>query len=119
MSKIPLTPAVLDKLADRFKALAEPNRLAILAQLRKGERSVGELVDETGLGQANVSKHLNMLHRYGFVERRKEGLNVYYSLGDKDVFRICDLMCGRLEQEARDLRGLVAGGARRSAVRRA
>jgi DNA-binding transcriptional ArsR family regulator len=91
-----LPAPLLDRLAERFKALAEPNRLAILSTLQAGERSVSALVMETGLGQANVSKHLDVLRRYGFVERRKEGLNVFYRMVDTDVFRICDLMCGRL-----------------------
>lgn len=91
-----LPPALLDQLAERFKALAEPNRLAMLSTLHAGELSVGELVEETGLGQANVSKHMDVLRRYGFVARRKEGLNVFYRLADKDVFRICDIMCGRV-----------------------
>jgi DNA-binding transcriptional ArsR family regulator len=56
---------------------------------------VGELVQETGLGQANVSKHLDVLRRYGFVARRKDGLNGFYRVADQDVFRICDIMCGR------------------------
>jgi len=93
-----LPAAILEHLADRFKALAEPNRLAILSTLYGGELSVGQLVNETGLGQANVSKHLDLLRRYGFVERRKDGLNVFYRLADKTVFRICDIMCGRLER---------------------
>ncbi len=90
-----LPAAILDRLADRFKALAEPNRLAILSLLHAGELSVGELVDETGLGQANVSKHLDVLRRSGFVERRKDGLNAFYRLADNEVFRICDIMCRR------------------------
>ena len=94
MKKERLPDAVLGQLAERFKALAEPSRLAILSVLHGGELSVGELVEETGLGQANVSKHLDTLRRYGFVERRKEGLNVFYRVADKDVFRICDVMCG-------------------------
>jgi len=90
--------ALLDQLADRFKALAEPSRLAILSTLHAGERSVGDLVQATGLGQANASKHLDVLRRYGFVERRKHGLRVFYRLADREVFRICDLMCGRAER---------------------
>ncbi len=85
---------VLGQLADRFKALAEPNRLAILSTLHGGELSVGALVGETGLGQANVSKHLDVLRRHGFVERRKDGLNAIYRIADREVFRICDVMCG-------------------------
>ena len=94
-----LPPAMLEQLAERFKALAEPNRLAILSALHEGELSVGELVDETGLGQANVSKHLDVLRRHGFLTRRKDGLNVFYRLADKDVFRMCDIMCGRLARD--------------------
>lgn len=94
MSAARLPAAILARLADRFKALAEPNRLAILSTLHAGELSVGALVQETGLGQANVSRHLDLLRRYGFVERRKSGLNAFYRVVDEEVFRICDIMCG-------------------------
>ncbi len=93
MSAGRLPAATLARLADRFKALAEPNRLAILSTLHARELSVGELVAATGLGQANVSKHLDLLRRYGFVERRKSGLNAFYRVADREVFRICDIMC--------------------------
>jgi len=101
MSSVPLTPELLDLIAERFRALAEPARLRILNALRDGERTVGSLMEETGLGQANVSKHLQLLHSLGFVERRKEGLYVYYRLADPKVFELCDIMCGRLVEEAR------------------
>ncbi len=93
MTPARLPAALLGELADRFKALAEPNRLAILSALHGGELSVSELVRDTGLGQANVSKHLDVLRRYGFVERRRDGLNAFYRVADRDVFRICDIMC--------------------------
>ena len=99
MANLRLTPELLDIIAARFKALGEPARLQILNCLRDGELTVTELVDETSLGQANVSKHLQQLHALGFVTRRKEGLYVYYGLADRDVFRLCDIMCGRLEAE--------------------
>lgn len=95
----PLSADLVDLVAERFKALAEPARLHILQALRNGERTVSDLVEETGLGQANVSKHLQLLHALGFVERRKEGLYVYYALAGEDIFRMCDLMCGRIEDE--------------------
>ena len=97
MSKLSLTPDVLAMIAERFKALAEPARLQLLRCLQEQEMSVNELVEATGLGQANVSKHLQLLHTHGFVSRRKEGLYVYYSLADKSVFKLCEIMCGRLE----------------------
>lgn len=103
-----MTPEFLELVAERFKALAEPARLQILNALRGGALTVGELVEATELGQANVSKHLQMLHGMGFVSRRKEGLFVYYSLADRSVFQLCDIMCGRLENEVRTRRKLLA-----------
>jgi DNA-binding transcriptional ArsR family regulator len=97
----PLTPELLELLADRFKALAEPARLSILDILRAGEMSVGDLVAATGLGQANVSKHLQVLHTMGFVRRRKDGLFVYYALADRSVFQLCDIMCSRIEAQTK------------------
>lgn len=60
-----------------------------------------QLVDDTGLAQANLSKHLQQLHSLGFVRRRREGLFAYYALADTSVSRMCDIMCGRLEAEMR------------------
>src|SRR6476469_5343095 len=97
MATLSLTPEALELIAERFKVLAEPARLQILSCLRKHEATVSEIVDETGLGQANVSKHLQLLHTHGFVARRREGLYVYYTLADKSVFKLCEIMCGRLE----------------------
>jgi ArsR family transcriptional regulator len=97
---VALTPEVLELVAERFRALAEPARLRILIALRKGERTVSELMEETELGQANASKHLQLLHTLGFVERRKEGLYVHYRLASEDVFQLCDIICGRLAAEA-------------------
>jgi DNA-binding transcriptional ArsR family regulator len=99
MSSRELTPEVLGLIAERFRTLAEPARLHILNCLRDGEMTVGELVEATQLGQANVSKHLQLLFSHGFVARRKEGLFVYYALADKSVFQLCELMCKRLEVE--------------------
>ena len=99
MSRPTLTSELIELIAGRFKALSEPARLQILNCLRHGEMTVTDLVDETGLGQANVSRHLQSLYAAGFVGRRKDGLFVYYSFADKDVLKLCDIMCGRLEQE--------------------
>ena len=95
-----LPDRLLEPMAERFKALGEPARLRILRELREGEMTVSELMDATGLQQANLSKHLQLLHTMKFVARRKEGLYVYYRLADKDVFALCDLVCDRIEREA-------------------
>jgi ArsR family transcriptional regulator len=94
-----MTPELLALIAERFKALGEPARLRILQALRDGEKTVSDLMRETGLSQANTSKHLQLLHGLGYVARRKEGLYVLYRLADESVLHLCDLMCGRLEQQ--------------------
>ena len=100
----------LKLLSERFKTLAEPMRLELLHALKGGEKTVSELVAETGAGQANVSKHLGLLHRHGWIERRKNGLNVYYRISDPMVFELCELVCASIEAEAE---------ARQRALRRA
>lgn len=110
MKNAEMSPELTELIAARFRALGEPARLQILNALRHGELAVNDLVDETGLGQANVSKHLQILHSLGFVARRKEGLFVYYALADKDVFRLCDIMCGRIETRMRGVERVLRAG---------
>ncbi len=99
-----MTPALLDQLAERFKALGEPARLQLLSALRQREQTVSQLVQSTGLGQANVSKHLQLLCSAGFIARRRAGIFAFYTLADDGVFALCDLMCGRIERSHREQR---------------
>lgn len=110
MAQRVLAPEMVELIAARFKALGEPTRLLILDALRSGEKTVTELIDDTGLGQANLSKHLQLLHNLRFVVRRKEGLHVHYRLADEHVFQLCDLMCGRLEDEFQASQQLFSAG---------
>ena len=97
----PATPSseMLRLISERFKALGEPARLQLLFALESRELSVNELVDETGLAQANVSKHLQVLHGLRFVSRRKAGLFVYYALADPAVIELCRLVSRRVQSE--------------------
>jgi DNA-binding transcriptional ArsR family regulator len=104
----PLSGAQLDLVASRFKSLAEPSRLRILQALREGEATVTGLMERTGFGQANLSKHLQVLHAAGWVERRKAGVSTWYRLADEDVLQLCDIMCGRLGREAASRKKLFA-----------
>ena len=84
---------LLELVAGHFKGLGAPGRLRLLLLLGDGERTVGELVERTGLPQASVSKHLQQLHALGFVSRRREGVHVHYALADAEVIALCELMC--------------------------
>lgn len=63
-----------------LNALAEPNRLAILALLRDGERPAGDFVDALPISQPAVSKHLSVLREAGLVTVRKDAQRRLYSL---------------------------------------
>ena len=102
MSKKRLGPDTIRAVADRFKVLAEPARLSVLNELCGGARNVSDLVDATGLSQANLSKHLQLLHTHGFVARRRDGLYVIYELADRSVTELCAIMCGQLKRHAED-----------------
>ena len=107
MRKTALTADAILLVAERFKVLAEPARLQILNVLRGGERTVTELVRDTGLGQANVSKHLRLLHTHGFVSRRKAGVSVYYTVAES-VDELCDIMTNQLKVQATSRRRALA-----------
>jgi len=103
----PLSPAALGLVAARFRLLGEPARLALLNALMTSARNVNELVEATGLSQANVSKHLGQLADAGYVQRRKDGLFAVYSIADDSVFQLCDLMCGAIARKlGQDLKAI-------------
>lgn len=91
-----LSPTALVLMADFFKVLAEVSRLQIVCTLKTGSKNVTEIIEATGLGQANVSKHLKMLAQAGVVSRRQEGVCVYYQIANPFIFELCELVCDSL-----------------------
>lgn len=71
--------------AKLFRGLSDPSRLAIVEAVRPGPRSVGEIVEATGLGQSNVSNHLACLLGCGLVAREPRGRRAFYRLADERV----------------------------------
>ncbi|RJQ12371.1 MAG: transcriptional regulator [Dehalococcoidia bacterium] len=89
--------ALLGRVAQRFRVLGDASRLTILRLLvDRGELPVGAIVDEVGMSQANVSKHLRHLLDAGIVARRAEGTSAYYSVVDSSVERLCTIVCDRI-----------------------
>lgn len=67
-------------MATAYEALAEPHRRQILDLLRTRDRLAGELVDQLGLSQPGVSKHLRVLRDVGLVNVRRDGQRRWYGL---------------------------------------
>ena len=91
-----LSPETLQMVADFFKVLSESSRLQIVCTLKAGRKNVSEIIEATGLGQANVSKHLKILAQAGVVSRQQEGVCVYYQIANSFVFELCELVCDSL-----------------------
>lgn len=95
-----LTRDAMELVARRFRALADPARLQLLNALRDGEMTVGALVEATGQSTTGASRQLQLLHRSGFVRRRRERLFVWYALADERILRLCEIMCDRIDRDA-------------------
>jgi len=110
MIQHPLPDDLVELIAQRFQALADPTRIKLLEMIcLRGEASVHELTEEVGSTQQNVSKHLGVLRDAGIVRRRKAGNYGYYSIVDERVPALCDDVCGSLEEHYRSLHGVVVG----------
>jgi DNA-binding transcriptional ArsR family regulator len=85
-----------------FAALGEPNRLLLLRLLLDGELCVAQCVEQTGLVQSLVSKHLSRLVEAGLVHRRSSGRRNYHSIVDADELRGILVVAERLAQQQAD-----------------
>ncbi len=96
-----LSPGQLAVVARLFAVLSEPSRLALLQALYGGPLTVGELVAACAMKQANVSKQLGVLHDHQLVRRKRQGVSVSYEIADPMVFSLCNLVCGKMERDAK------------------
>jgi DNA-binding transcriptional ArsR family regulator len=95
-----ISEELLDRIAVKFRAMANPVRLKILHALEEGELSVTEILARIGGSQANASKHLGVLRGADLVSSRREGVSVFYQISDPAVFVICDAVCDSLHERA-------------------
>ena len=96
-----MTPELLDRLARRFAALADANRLRLIQHLKDGECRVGDLAEALDLPQPTVSRHLAMLREVGLVGCRRQGTQAFYAVRDRSLFALCELVCGAVAKDAR------------------
>ncbi len=104
----PLPDELVELIAGRFRALAEPTRVKLLDRLREGEATVLELTALVGTTSQNVSKHLKLLQHAGIVARRRQGNLSYYRIADATVYALCETVCGGLQDRYEELRRLSA-----------
>ncbi|MCA9610302.1 MAG: helix-turn-helix transcriptional regulator [Myxococcales bacterium] len=89
-SRIP-SPAEAERLANTFKALADPGRLVLLALLATDELCVHEIAERLEREQSAVSHQLRVLRDRQLVRARRDGRHIYYALADghvRDLFEV-------------------------------
>lgn len=90
MSKPDIT--IYELQAEISKTLAHPIRLAILHNLKDGEKTVNQLTEAVGASQSNISQHLAILRQRQIVKTRKDGTNIYYRVASPKISQACDMV---------------------------
>lgn len=106
LNKEEINDDALTMIASRFRVLSDPMRLKLLHTLGDKEMNVSDLVEATGAGQANISKHLGVMFNAAIVSRRKEGVNSFYKVSDETIFELCDVVCARLKEQLESRRAI-------------
>jgi DNA-binding transcriptional ArsR family regulator len=93
--------------ANALKAMAHPLRWKILCTLGDRELSVGEIVDQTGTSQSNISQHLEQLRNKNIVMSRKEANRIFYRIRNQQLLDLIgnmrEVLCrANLDDRARD-----------------
>lgn len=90
--------------AELCSVFANPLRLELLQLLHdRGECSVGDLAEATGVRMANLSQHLAVMRSTNIVDSRREGVTVYYRLSDHRIMLafniITEILMGQLNRD--------------------
>ena len=78
--------------ANALKAMAHPLRWKILCTLGERELSVGEIVEQTGTSQSNISQHLEQLRNKNIVLSRKDANRIYYRIRTRQLLDLIGTM---------------------------
>ncbi len=78
--------------SDMCKTLANEKRQMIIDTLRDREMTVTQLIEATGILQANLSQHLAILRGKGVVKTRRDGTHVYYAIANPKILAAFDLI---------------------------
>jgi ArsR family transcriptional regulator len=95
-----LSPTQFQAVGRLFGVLSDPSRLSMLHLLKSGPMNVSELVEKTGMKQANVSKQLGLMFDLDLLSRQRVGNQVLYAIREPLIFQLCDLVCQKLQRDA-------------------
>lgn len=81
------------EMAALMKTLSHPNRLLIACELMKGECSVSEIEDASGVRQPVLSRELARLRDENLVDTRRESKLIFYRLRDARLRQLMEVLC--------------------------
>lgn len=83
---------ITDRCADKLRVIGHPVRLKILLYLKTRKCNVTDISTCLGIPQATTSQHLTLMRDRGVLTYTKEGLNVSYTIADKQIDEIVDIL---------------------------
>ncbi len=96
---------LIPQVADTFKLMGDPSRLAILIQCLNGPVAVGEIALKLSLSASLVSHHLRLLRAARLVRSERRGKQVFYEAEDHHIRCIVADMMEHAAEEAGALAG--------------
>jgi ArsR family transcriptional regulator len=90
---------VFVKAAELFRVMAAPMRLKIISCLCDGEQNVNYLLSKINTTQPNMSQHLNTLYRSGVLDKRRDGVQIYYRIANAQIVAVCKAVCQQVQDE--------------------
>jgi DNA-binding transcriptional ArsR family regulator len=89
-------------LTDLFTALSDPTRREILALLREGDRSAGEIAERFPLAKSTLSGHFSVLRDAGLVVSERQGTRIVYSVNQSALEEGLELVLRLLGPRAQE-----------------
>ncbi|MFM8920899.1 MAG: ArsR/SmtB family transcription factor [Limnohabitans sp.] len=98
--KLEKDDATFNRAAEIFRVMSEPMRLRIMSCLCAGEKNVSELLEEVDTTQSNMSQHLSTLFQAGILQKRRDGVQIYYSIANPGFVDLCRAVCNQIATES-------------------
>lgn len=98
--KLEKDDATFNRAAEIFRVMSAPMRLRIMSCLCAGEKNVSELLEEVDTTQSNMSQHLSTLFQAGILQKRREGVQIYYSIANPSFVDLCRAVCTQIASES-------------------
>jgi ArsR family transcriptional regulator len=98
-AKVVKTDQTYESAADLFRVMSAPMRLKIINCLCDGEKNVSYLLTQVDTTQPNMSQHLNTLYQAGILGKRRDGVQIFYSIIDQRIVSICEAVCHEIDRK--------------------